>query len=88
MFPTKEIIVESLSLTEEQKSFWNTFYLKWLGEFFYKNHLDPRGLANFVSKEWAPKFDNKISLKADKSLVLFWGWKDSLVSVELLKQQG
>ena len=88
LFPTKEIIVESLSLTEEQKSFWNTFYLKWLGEFFYKNQLDPRGLANFISKEWAPKFENKISLKADKSLVLFWGWKDSLVSVELLKQQG
>ena len=87
LYPTKEIIVESSYLTENQKSFWNTFYLKWLWEFFYRNQLDPRWLANFVSKEWAPKFDNKISLTADKSLVLFWWGKDSLVSVELLKEK-
>lgn len=87
LYPTKEIIVESSYLTENQKSFWNTFYLKWLWEFFYRNQLDPRGLANFISKEWAPKFDNKISLTANKSLVLFWWGKDSLVSVELLKEK-
>ena len=87
LYPTKEIIVESSYLTENQKSFWNTFYLKWLWEFFYRNQLDPRGLANFISKEWAPIFENKISLKADKSLVLFWWGKDSLVSVELLKER-
>ena len=88
LFPTKEIIVKSSYLTENQKSFWNTFYLKWLWEFFYRNQLDPRGLANFLSTEDAPKFDKKISLSANKSLVLFWGWKDSLVTIELLKQQG
>lgn len=87
LYPTKEIIVESSYLTENQKSFWNTFYLKWLWEFFYRNQLDPRGLANFISKEWAPKFENKISLTANKSLVLFWWGKDSLVSVELLKEK-
>ena len=87
LYPTKEIIVESSYLTEDQKSFWNTFYLKGLWEFFYRNQLDPRGLANFVSKEWAAKFDNKVSLTADKSLVLFWWGKDSLVTVELLKER-
>ena len=87
LYPTKEIIVESSYLTENQKSFWNVFYLKWLWEFFYRNQLDPRGLANFISKDWAPKFDNKVSLTADKSLVLFWWGKDSLVSVELLKEK-
>jgi len=87
LYPTKEIIVESSYLTENQKSFWNVFYLKWLWEFFYRNQLDPRGLANFISKEWAPKFENKISLTANKSLVLFWWGKDSLVSVELLKEK-
>ena len=87
LYPTKEIIVESSYLTENQKSFWNTFYLKWLWEFFYRNQLDPRGLANFISKDWAPKFDNKVSLTANKSLVLFWWGKDSLVSVELLKEK-
>ena len=88
LYPTKEIIVESSYLTEKQKNFWNIFYLKWLGEFFYRNQLDPRGLAVFQSQENAPRFNTKISLKAEKSLVLFGGWKDSLVTVELLKQQG
>ena len=88
LYPTKEIVVESSYLTEKQKNFWNIFYLKWLGEFFYRNQLDPRGLAVFQSQENAPRFNTKISLKAEKSLVLFGGWKDSLVTVELLKQQG
>ena len=88
LYPTKEIVVESSYLTEKQKNFWNVFYLKWLGEFFYRNQLDPRGLALFQSQENAPRFNTKISLKAEKSLVLFGGWKDSLVTVELLKQQG
>ena len=88
LYPTKEIVVESSYLTEKQKNFWNIFYLKGLGEFFYRNQLDPRGLAVFQSQENAPRFNTKISLKAEKSLVLFGGWKDSLVTVELLKQQG
>lgn len=88
LYPTKEIVVESSYLTEKQKNFWNIFYLKWLGEFFYRNQLDPRGLAVFQSQENAPRFNTKIPLKAEKSLVLFGGWKDSLVTVELLKQQG
>lgn len=88
LFPTKKIRVETLALNEEQKAFWKQFYLKGLGEFFYQNQLDPRGLACFSSTETAPLYDQKISLKADKSLVLFGGGKDSLVTVELLKKQG
>lgn len=88
LFPTKNIQVESLQLTEEQKAFWNQFYIKGLGEFFYQNQLDPRGLACFFSTETAPLYEQKISLKANKSLVLFGGGKDSLVTVELLKKEG
>ena len=29
LYPTKEIIVESSYLTDNQKAFWNNFYLKW-----------------------------------------------------------
>lgn len=71
LYPTKKIVVETSFLNEEQKAFWNQFYLKGLGEFFYQNQLDPRGLACFSSTEIAPLYDQKISLKADKSLVLF-----------------
>ncbi len=88
LFPTKEIQVNTLQLNNQQKLFWNQFYLKGLGEFFYQNQLDPRGLAQFSSVEIAPIYDQKISLKADKSLVLFWWGKDSLVTVELLKKEG
>jgi hypothetical protein len=28
LYPTKEIVVNTLQLTENQKNFWNTFYLK------------------------------------------------------------
>lgn len=88
LFPTKEIQVNTLQLNDQQKLFWNQFYLKGLGEFFYQNQLDPRGLACFSSTETSPLYDQKISLKADKSLVLFGGGKDSLVTVELLKKEG
>ncbi|PZM86628.1 MAG: hypothetical protein DLD55_05210 [candidate division SR1 bacterium] len=88
LFPTKTIRVESLALNAAQKAFWNEFYLKGLGEFFYQNQLDPRGLAQFESSPEAPHFEEKIKMKADKSLVLFGGGKDSLVTVELLKKEG
>ena len=57
-------------------------------EFFYRNQLDPRGLAQFKSAENAKNQNNNINFEADKLLVLFWWGKDSLVSVELLKKQG
>ena len=41
LFPTKEILVHTLDLTQEQKRFWNNFYIKGLGEFFYKNQINP-----------------------------------------------
>lgn len=88
LFPTKDIVVQTSYLNEEQKVFWNQFYLKGLGEFFYQNQLDPRGLAQFSSSEQAPRYEQKIAMKSEKSLVLFGGGKDSLVTVELLKKQG
>lgn len=50
LYPTKEILVKTLDLTEKQKYFWQTFYLNGLGEFFYRNQLDPCGLAQFISE--------------------------------------
>ena len=88
LFPTKKILVQTASLNDDQKNFWQEFYLKGLWEFFYKNQIDPRGLAQFSCDVSAPLYDQKVALKAEKVLVLFWGGKDSLVTVELLKKQG
>ena len=89
LYPTKEILLKTFQLDKNQKKFWNTFYLKGLGEFFYRNQLDPRGLANFISENTSqlPKKE-KIEFDAEKLLVLFWGGKDSLVSIELLKEKN
>lgn len=88
LFPTKEILVQSSTLHEEQKHFWNEFYLEGLGEFFYQNQLDPKGLAQFKSADGAPQYLEHIDLRAGKLLVLFGGGKDSLVTVELFRKEG
>ena len=48
MFSPRKIVI-SYTLTEAQAGFWNTVYTKGLGEFFYKNKIDFRGLINFSS---------------------------------------
>ena len=79
--------------SKEEADFWSTVYKKGLGEFFYKNNLDPK-----VS----PKFPSASSLRGtskqsrllhfvrndEKCLVGIGGGKDSIVSAELLKQNG
>ena len=93
----KEIVIPYY-LSKAQADFWNTVYTKGLGEFFYKNKIDFRGLINF------PYFDvlntQPIQLasaclpagrldeaKKNKFLVGIGGGKDSIVSVEILKEQ-
>ncbi len=86
----KEIAIP-YHLSKTQADFWNTVYTKGLGEFFYKNKIDFRGLINF------PYFDilntQPIQLrqldeaKKNKFLVGIGGGKDSIVAVEQLKKQ-
>lgn len=80
----KEIQIKTGELSKEQALFWNTVYTKGLGEFFYTNQLDFRGLVHF------PFLDNvdhtPVALDTnDTSLVLLGGGKDSLVTVELMQ---
>lgn len=88
LFPCKEIIVETIILNQDQQNFWHDFYIKGLGEFFYRNQLDPRGLGTFINGKNAKADCKAQSLTGEKSLVFFGGGKDSLVSVELLKAAG
>lgn len=84
-------------LTKEQADFWNTVYKKGLGEFAYRNKLDPKDFANFKSskKEAAALKINKIEVKMangpipinvkNRGLLGIGGGKDSIVAAELLK---
>ncbi|MGH7141444.1 MAG: endonuclease domain-containing protein [Minisyncoccia bacterium] len=82
-----EIATEEFLLTDEQANFWNTLYTKGLGEFFYRNNIDFRGLVRFPAgaREAPVPVD---FLRRDRALVAFGGGKDSIVSAELLKKAG
>ncbi len=86
-FPTKNLIVKTAKIDEYQQNFWKKMYLNGLWEFFYTNNFDPTEVAIFESQS------EKIFLKKDfwvqeKSLVAIGWWKDSIVSIELLKNAG
>lgn len=94
VFPTNDLIVESGFLDEFQIKFWQKFYTNWLWEFLYSNQISPKGLFNFINKSKKPKKNyivenneefNSVSIKNKKSLISIWWWKDSIVSIELMK---
>jgi UDP-N-acetyl-alpha-D-muramoyl-L-alanyl-L-glutamate epimerase len=85
--PTIE--VKSGKLNADQAAFWNEFYTKGLGEFFYQNKIDYHGLINFPVHDNAPASIDASELpEPKKALVPFGGGKDSQVTVELLKKRG
>lgn len=87
-FCPKRIIIENNTLDRDQAEFWNVLYTKGLGEFYFKNSLDFRGLVEFPfitpAKSFA-KTDSHLSTQ-DRALVLLGAGKDSIVSAELLKK--
>ena len=85
LYPTKDLIVETGSLTEDQHSFWKTFYTQWLGEFFYTNKLSPHRLINFVNGKQNTPQTVFSSNSTTPMVAIGWG-KDSLVSIEYIKK--
>lgn len=88
MFCPKKITLP-YALSKAQADFWNTVYTKGLGEFFYKNKIDFRGLINFPYMD-KPKIQPRRLYEAKKGrfLVGIGGGKDSVVSVEILKKEN
>lgn len=83
----KTIEVASQEVNQDQAQFWRTVYEKGLGEFFYQNQIDFRGLINFpVTTE-----DNKMpdaQAHDDRVLVPIGGGKDSVVTIQRLRAAG
>ncbi len=89
----RTISIDSGSLDLHEAKFWNTVYEKGLGEFFYQNNIDFRGLVNFPALRekviLAPAMRKQSVINPLKRiLVPIGGGKDSMVTIELLRQTG
>lgn len=92
----KTMEIRSGKLSDKQTGFWNDVYENGLGEFFYRNDIDFRGLIHFPSDaEDTRSMNSKTKTpferpQGDKKKVLIpiGGGKDSLVTTELLKKGG
>ncbi len=80
-----DIRIRTKPLNQKQADFWNIVYSKGLGEFFYKNKIDYRGLIKFPYED-VPQTSRIIEL-LDRSLVGIGGGKDSIVAIEMLKEK-
>lgn len=85
--PTKQLVIETGTIDEEQQQFWKTFYTQGLGEFFFTNAISPTGLINFVNGTTTTP-NKQFSCNSHIPLVAIGGGKDSLVSIELIKKLG
>jgi len=72
-------------LARDQADFWNTLYLKGLGEFLYRNTLHPSVIARFSVSEEAALTPAELQVSENSVLIGIGGGKDSIVSLELLK---
>ncbi len=73
-------------LSKAQAAFWTTVYRKGLGEFAFRNKLDPRRFAKFSGTGVrAQSFDCP---RKDRSLLGIGGGKDSIIAGELMKEAG
>lgn len=80
-------IILSNPISKEQAEFWNTVYQKGLGEFFYRNKMDPKGLINFPYDKKLKIFSRSL-VRKNRALIGIGGGKDSIVAAELLKEQS
>lgn len=85
LYPTEELIIKNWYLDASQIKFWKKFYINWLWEYFFKNWISPNKILNFVNTLKANKI-KKYKVKSETANVWIWWWKDSLVSIEIIKK--
>jgi len=85
----QQLIIQAHRLDDEQIAWWKKLYFYGLGEFFYLNGIKA-GQDDFMSIISMGKISrpSTIKLSENKVLVPIGGGKDSVVSMELLKDSG
>lgn len=85
IFCPKKISFANYQIDKTQSGYFKKNYTKGLGEFFYKNKIDFRGLVNFAyGKE---KFQKDPDIKVGKKMLVgVGGGKDSILSIEKLRE--
>ena len=83
-FCPKKISINTYTLSHRQADFWNEFYTKGLGEFYYKNSLDFRQMVQFPFDDDRSYATLERRAYAKRALVLLGAGKDSIVTSELL----
>lgn len=86
-----QFVVKAGYLSPEQINWWHDLFVKSLGEFFYKNHINftqPNFLT--ITSHSSPQQYNNETMKQLSSgdLVMVGGGKDSAVTLELLRSQS
>jgi len=84
----RELVVENASLSGEDAQFWNAVYTFGLGEFFYRNQIDPTGRVSFLATSATDRSMASAHPSPGPSLLLWGGGKDSVVSHEILAAAG
>ena len=84
-----EKISIDLPLSRAQADFFSDLYRKGLGEYLYKNRLDPKRVARFPHAPKGKSADAPVRLAVkDRPLIGIGGGKDSIVASELLRNMG
>jgi len=86
------VIIKDRALTGEQIDWWKKLYFNGLGEFYYTNGIT-ESMADFMTIECQStkptrQFDSQESFPVNKVMVPVGGGKDSVVSIELLKDKA
>lgn len=80
-------VVYPYRLLPEQADFFSMLYRKGLGEFYYRNHLDPNDSPEFYADKGA-EAPAVLFPRRQRALVGIGGGKDSVVVAELMKRGG
>ena len=84
MYLAPEIVINKGQLDQFSADFFSKTYQRGLGEFFYKNNLNPLTKVDFPANSEKVSVPTAMSLQG--KLVAIGGGKDSLVSIEILRQ--
>jgi len=80
----RELVAENAELSDEDAELWNAVYTLGLGEFFYRNQIDPSGRVSFHATAGARRSPEPVRRARGPALLLWGGGKDSVVSHEVL----